>query len=574
MYSRVIIQQAFRSFGILLTPGQKVKTWLIYFYSTLVAFADIIGLGSMIPVLMLAIDHSFLEKSRKLQAIFHYFHFQTEAFFLKILIAFILVFFLIKSIAAIWLYRYIRRTAIQITQHLSSSSFDYAFKHNSYGKVASDGLGFNDTVMFTPYYFVSGVYIPFINLVSETAVVVMLVLVFTVYKPALFFLIVGLLGTAFFLVNRYTRNKITRLGEEGSKHRETALNDLNLGISGFTDIRAHGVEEFFKKRFLKHYSGYVVSGIKSLSYQLVPARINEIVALLGIIFLVIYGYFFSGDNLGNVRVIAALFAIAIFRLIPAANRLLQSMMHLKLNGYTIQKLIPIAKNKNGKTKSIQNFSDKIEIQNLDFSYNTNQEVFQNLNLTILKGDCIGISGPSGSGKTTLAKLLLGFFQANKGEILIDGVQLDESLNVNQLFSYMGQEPFLLNATVLENVALGISADEVDKKKVIDCLQQAAFQVTGIKDILQLKVGESGALLSEGQKQRLVLARELYRNASVILMDEPTSALDAIAEKEVMETLEILKKSGKTLVIIAHRERIFEICTSVYKLENKTLTLQA
>lgn len=557
-----------KSFGILLNPAQKLRTWMIYIWATGIAIADIIGLSSMVPVLMLAIDHSFLEKSRKLQAIYHHFGFESESSFLKVLIVFILIFFLVKSIAALWLNKFVRKTAIEICKDLSASSYDYAFRNNSYEKVASDGLGFNDMVLFTPYYYISGIYLPFINLISESVVVFMLVAVFTIYKPMLFFLIVGLLGTAFYIVNRYTRNRITNLGEESGKDRDAALNDLNFGISGFADVKAHGVEEFFKLRFMGHYSGFVAKGIKAVNYQLIPARVNEFVALLGIVMLVIYGYYYSGDNLGQVRVLAALFAISVFRLIPAANRLLQSLMHLKLNNYTIHKLIPVRSANKKSRKSEQTFTEKIELKDMGFKYeNTTTPVFQDLNLTIHRGEILGIYGSSGSGKTTLAKILMGFYEPGQGKLRIDGNEYTKGSDRLSVFSYMGQEPFIFTGTVLDNVALGIEKGKVDVEKAKLSLEKASFNISGVTEPLDHFLGENGAKLSEGQKQRLVLARELYRNAPVIILDEPTSALDSETEKDVLKTLKELNNTGKTLIIISHRDRVFDICSTVYALEN-------
>lgn len=571
MGSAQTVLQSYRSFKVLLTGKQKLRTRIIAFWSTLIAFADIVGLSSMVPVLMLAIDHSFLEKSSKLRHIYSYFQFTSEAGFLKALIVFILLFFLLKSVAALWLYRYVRKTAADIAMHLSALSYRYAFKHNTYEKVASDGLGFNDMVLFTPYYFVSGIYLPFLNIISEVSVVFMLVLVFTVYKPVLFFLIVGLLGSAFYLVNRTTRRKITTLGEETQAMRQAALTDLNLGISGFTDIRAHGVESYFQRRFMEHFTGFARSGIKAVSYQLIPARINEVVALIGIIVLVVYGYFYSGENLGVVRVLAALFAISVFRLIPAANRLLQALMHLKLSHYTIHNLLPIASDSDGTNDPLDTFHKTIELKEINFGYeNSDTPVFEHMNFEIQKGEIIGISGPSGSGKTTFAKILLGFHQPNSGSIWVDGVKQEHENALQKMFGYMGQEPFILNATVRENIALGIVPEMIDEARVQQCIMDAAFMVEGKVNLADLATGEGGAMLSEGQKQRLVLARELYRDAPVIILDEPTSALDSVTENEVMDTLRMLGKSGKTLIIIAHRERILELCTSVYQMESKSL----
>jgi ABC-type multidrug transport system fused ATPase/permease subunit len=436
--------KAFKSLKQLLNREQRLRTRFISWFSALIAMADIVGLSSMVPVLMLAIDHSFLEKSSKLRALYTFFHFQSEPEFLKALIAIIILFFLVKNVAAIWLMRYVRKTAIDIASTLSSKSYQYAFRNNSYGQVASDGLGFNDTVLFTPFYYVSGIYLPLLNIISESAVVLMLVAVFTIYKPILFLLIAGLLGIGFFLVNRYTRKKITQLGEQGSQMREAALKDLNFGVSGFTDIRIHGVEDFFRDKFLVHFTGFAKNGVKAISYQLIPARINEFVALIGIVALVIYGYFYSQENLGQVRVLAALFAISVFRLIPAANRLLQALMHLKLNGYTIDKLMPVAVEAPVKAQASPTFSDNLELRQVCYGYeNAHHTVLENVNLHIAKGSIIGLSGASGAGKSTLVKILMGMYAPSNGEVLLDGARVENQEQVMSLFGFMGQDPYLL-----------------------------------------------------------------------------------------------------------------------------------
>ena len=569
------IRYSWKGIHTLLSPSLKRRTYTIYIFSSLIGLADIIGLGSMVPVLMLAIDHSFLEKSSKLRAIYHALDLSNEATFLKILIVAILLFFVLKSLLAIALQKHIRLTAIDLSTELAAESFSKSFQNNSYEKVSADGLGFNDEVMFTPYYFVSGIYFPFINIIAESTIAFMLILVFTLYNPMIFLLIVGLLGTAFVLVNRFTRKRISNLGEKVSESREKAIKDLNFGISGFADIRTHGVEKYFKKRFLAHFHEYVLNGVKGLNYQLIPSRINEFVSLLGIVILVIYAYFFSGDNLGQVRVLAALFAISVFRLIPAANRVLQALMHLKMNAYTIEKLMPLKTEKQKLKTAIRTFEHSIVLDKINFAYQNKSDalIFENLNLKIKRGDIVGISGKSGMGKTTLVKLLLGFYFPQSGSILVDGLAIKDEFDIQSLFSFMGQDPFIVAGSVADNVALGVEPENRDNQKIAQCLTDASFQIEGANSIEELFVGESGSRLSEGQKQRLVLARELYRDAPVLILDEPTSSLDNETEDGIIKTLRDLKLRKKTMIIIAHRERIFEICDFVLNLEGKKLTIR-
>ena len=568
--ARQIIITAHRGFRQLLTPVQQGRTRLIIFGQTLLAFADIIGLGSMVPVLMLALDHSFLEKSSKLRFIFHQLGFTSEANFLKTLIIIILFFFLVKGILAFFLQQYIRKTASEIALSLSSRAYSRVFQDRSYDRLNHDGPGFNEVVFFSPFYFVSGSYIPYLTLMSEMAIVVLLTAFFTWYNPFIFFLIVGLIGGGFFLVNRFARSRITELGEAGAQFRDRALREINYGSGGFTDIITHGAEDYFRQKMLQQFRGFSESGIRAINLQTLPFRVNEMIALMGITLLVIYAYFFSSDNIGQVRALAALFAIAVFRMLPAANRVLQSLMHLKLSAYTYEQLRPVVAEKSHIQKNISTFKQQIVMKDIHFAFSDKPEIISNLNLSIRKGECVGIRGISGAGKSTLVKLLMGYYQPASGEVIVDDLKMDEQHSALELFSYLGQDPYIINGSIADNVVFG--SEEKEESRMLKALEMAAFtwpEAAG--DILKEEVGDHGSRLSEGQKQRLALARAIYHNSEVLILDEPSSALDDATEKILFSHLLALKNLGKTLIIIAHREKVFDICDSVYTLENRHLT---
>ena len=568
--ARQIIITAHRGFRQLLTPVQQGRTRLIIFGQTLLAFADIIGLGSMVPVLMLALDHSFLEKSSKLRFIFHQLGFTSEANFLKTLIIIILFFFLVKGILAFFLQQYIRKTASEIALSLSSRAYSRVFQDRSYDRLNHDGPGFNEVVFFSPFYFVSGSYIPYLTLMSEMAIVVLLTAFFTWYNPFIFFLIVGLIGGGFFLVNRFARSRITELGEAGAQFRDRALREINYGSGGFTDIITHGAEDYFRQKMLQQFRGFSESGIRAINLQTLPFRVNEMIALMGITLLVIYAYFFSSDNIGQVRALAALFAIAVFRMLPAANRVLQSLMHLKLSAYTYEQLRPMVAEKSHKKRNISTFKQQIVMKDIHFAFSEKPEIISNLNLSIRKGECVGIRGISGAGKSTLVKLLMGYYQPASGEVIVDDLKIDGHHSALELFSYLGQDPYIINGSIADNVVFG--SEQKEFSQIMKALEMAAFTWPDAgKDLLNAEVGDHGSRLSEGQKQRLALARAIYHNSEVLILDEPSSALDDATEKILFSHLLALKNSGKTLIIIAHREKVFDICDSVYTLENRHLT---
>ena len=196
----------------------------------------------------------------------------------------------------------------------------------------------------------------------------------------------------------------------------------------------------------------------------------------------------------------------------------------------------------------------ILITDLSFRYiGTERNVLDNLNLTIPANKITAIVGTSGSGKTTLMKLLLKFYEPNEGNISIGNIQLS---NIAQKTwrSNIGavmQEGFIFNDTIASNIAIGV--DEINRERLV-----YAADVANIKNFIQdyplsynTKIGMEGVGMSTGQKQRLLIARAVYKNPEMLFFDEATSALDANNEKEIMEKLDIFFKN-KTVVVIAHR----------------------
>lgn len=196
----------------------------------------------------------------------------------------------------------------------------------------------------------------------------------------------------------------------------------------------------------------------------------------------------------------------------------------------------------------------IEIKNLSFRYlGSDVPVLDNLSLLIPSNKVTAIVGVSGSGKTTLMKMLLKFYEPEKGEVLIGNAQL-KNISQHAWRSNIGavmQEGFIFSDTIANNIAFG--ADRIDKEKLLYAADVANINeyISGLPLGFNTKIGAEGLGMSTGQKQRLLIARAVYKNPEILFFDEATSALDANNEKEIMKKLDIFFKD-KTVVVIAHR----------------------
>jgi ABC-type multidrug transport system fused ATPase/permease subunit len=195
----------------------------------------------------------------------------------------------------------------------------------------------------------------------------------------------------------------------------------------------------------------------------------------------------------------------------------------------------------------------VEFQNVSFSYNGQDTVLEDISFTAMAGEHMAIVGPSGVGKTTLISLILQFYRPQKGKILIDGRPATkyELNSLRRRIGYVPQSPTLLSGTIEENLRYG------DPEASAALIEKAA-RAAGIHDFInslpdgyRSRVGERGVNFSEGQKQRLAIARALVKNPDIVVLDEPTSSLDAQTEESIFALLPELVR-GKTLFIIAHR----------------------
>jgi ATP-binding cassette subfamily B protein/subfamily B ATP-binding cassette protein MsbA len=196
----------------------------------------------------------------------------------------------------------------------------------------------------------------------------------------------------------------------------------------------------------------------------------------------------------------------------------------------------------------------IRFDHVSFEYDPNHPVLNDVSLDIKFGECITILGPSGCGKSTLLSLIPRFADANKGQVLIDGLKTD-SVRLRDLRQQIGlvtQEPVLFDETVLENIRYG-RADATQEEIIVAAKQAFAhdFIEKELPEGYETMVGPGGGRLSGGQRQRIALARAFLRNPSIFLLDEATSQIDIQSERMIHEALSVFKQ-GRTTIMISHR----------------------
>ena len=328
-------------------------------------------------------------------------------------------------------------------------------------------------------------------------------------------------------------------------------NEALLDIKG---VKISNNERFFFENYKTAILNFYKTGIETLFLNTIPPYVTEpfIIILLFILLSII-----SCQNYTEPDRLVASFAVivsAIFRLAPTISRI-----QVNLNG--INSAIPMVEEllevyeKLG-VNNVQELTDKkfvpfnstIELRNVSYEYEAGKPVLKDINLCIKKGEFIGIAGLSGAGKTTLADIIAGLLRPTSGELLIDGKVLDMPLKIG----YIPQEFNIINASIKKNVMFGASVEDDDK--VIEALKKAQlydYIVNNYREGINANPFIDSTGFSQGQKQRLAIARALYASPDILILDEATSSLDLKTEEEICNVLKSLK-GEKTIIAIAHR----------------------
>lgn len=209
---------------------------------------------------------------------------------------------------------------------------------------------------------------------------------------------------------------------------------------------------------------------------------------------------------------------------------------------------------------------EIEFRDVSFGYKNGGKVFSGVNLTVAPGEFAAFVGPSGGGKTTLLRLLLGLVkpQSGKATLSAKGKTAEISSATRRIFTYVPQEKAMFSGTVAEMLRL-FSPEATDEEINAALKAACAYDfVAALPEGINTHLGERGAGFSEGQNQRLAIARAVLRKAPVLLLDEATSALDLETERRVLENITALCR-GKTLIVMTHRESVLPLCDSVYRI---------
>ncbi|MCF6224284.1 MAG: ABC transporter ATP-binding protein/permease [Flavobacteriaceae bacterium] len=414
-------------------------------------------------------------------------------------------------------------------------------------------------------------------IVREPLSIIFTVTIMLIISPKLtlfVFIFIPITGLIISRIGKSLKRKSDRVQNE----QGTFLSILEETLGGLRVIKGFNAENKFNNKFQESTSRFYHFSNKLLNRQNLASPTSEFLGITVISILLWYGgrmVLVDGSLDGSSFI--AYMGLAYNILIPA-KAISRASYNIKKGGAAaerIQEIIDTGNPLKDKKDAIkkQGFDSDVVFKNISFKYDK-EYVLKDFSLTIPKGKTIALVGQSGSGKSTIANLITRFYDVNKGDITIDGLDIRD-LTIHSLRNLLGivtQDAILFNDSVKNNLLLGV--ENATDNQVIDALKIAnAWEF--VKDLPQgidSNIGDSGNKLSGGQKQRLSIARAVLKNPPIMILDEATSALDTESEQLVQKALEKMMEN-RTSIVIAHRLSTIKKADKIIVMQNGNIVEQ-
>jgi len=420
------------------------------------------------------------------------------------------------------------------------------------------------------------------SLVTNIATAAFIIISVMLLNPAVAAAMMIALAGGYVLIYLAVRNLLFRAGQVKINFLTEQTKIVNESLGAIKEILVLRIQNFFRDNF-ERSSQAVARGAAhaQLVYQN-PRHVMECVTVAGLVLVALL----AGrreDGIGPWLGQLTFLGFAAYRLLPTLQQAFTSVVRIRGEQAGFASIAPdlrLARARNnvgGAADSSWQERPQREIRLTQVSFHYEPErpaAACDVTLRIPARAAVGLVGANGSGKTTLVDLIAGLLVPETGRIEVDGIVLDDSNRAawQSRIAYVPQNIFLLDATIAQNVALGVADAAIDRERLVRAAELAQLDefVGTIPDGYGHMIGERGMRLSGGQRQRIGIARALYTNASVLILDEATNALDGLTEHELMTT--ILRLRGRyTIILIAHRLSSVRTCDVIFEFDQGKLT---
>ena len=573
-----------KKINYLVGNDRRKLLWLVPLF-LLSSVLDLIGIGLIVSFVSLLINGESVE----LVQFFNLDKYQLTSNDLIVTFScFLFLLFLVKAITAI----YVNKTILKIC-------FNYGVRLRSYLICIYQDMSYSDyasrnsseyvyNVQTLAGQFSTSIVQSILRIISEGIVGILILIFLAINMGISFYIFLFLLILSGYFYDKSFKKKNNEYGKVVNSSSTQMIQSIQEAMYGYKENHIYGITGYFNNLVHIFAKKLAIARVKSTVIVTSSRYVIELVVITFVALVAVVSVYLGKDSLYIISTIT-MFGVASLRLMPSTVQILVSFGNIRYGKNSVDKLYEDLKkystNNDFNNYQVTGVVDKknidklastfesLRLEKIDFSHvSSDTVIFENVNLTIKKGDMVGIIGSSGSGKTTLMDLLLFFLKPNSGRILYNNnlISQDASEWTSQV-AYIPQEVFVLDTSLKNNIALGVLESEIDDNQVELAIKQSKLDslIDKLDGGLNAYIGERGVRLSGGERQRIALARAIYHKRDILFMDESTSALDMETEEQILEEIKSLK-GLKTFIIVAHNYTTLKYCDVIYEVTRKGL----
>jgi ABC-type multidrug transport system fused ATPase/permease subunit len=421
---------------------------------------------------------------------------------------------------------------------------------------------------------VLSVILPLMTLISSVLVLIAIMAALLIIDARIALIATAAFGGAYALISALSRRRLARNSRRVADGHSQVVKALQEGLGGIRDVLLDGTQEFYCEIYRRADQRLRAAQGENIVIGLTPRYLIEVLVM---VLVALMAYALSRQPGGVVVALPMLGALALGaqRMLPALQQAFNAWANMAGSHASLADTLvlldqPVDAEWRAAVVTPLDFRSELRFSGVRFRYDASSAwVLDGFDLCIPKGARLGLVGPTGCGKSTAMDLLMGLLAPSEGAVLVDGEPLTGAriLAWRRTIAHVPQSLYLADASIAENIALGVPSEKIDLERVRRAAEQA--QISAFIDTLpqgyRACVGERGVRLSGGQRQRIGIARALYKQASVLVLDEATSALDNATERSVMDAIEGLDRQ-LTILLIAHRLTTVRRCDVIVELE--------
>lgn len=555
-----------------LTTNEKNKLLYLSFLRIILSFFESLTLLSIYPLVNILIDSETIFSNDKINYLYNFFNNPSKETFIEILFFSVIILLLISLILNILTFFFLKnfrvscqnRLAKVILNKVLSKSIDW---HKDKNKTKLSQYLFSDILMWS-----SGGIAGLINVIGIISFIFIISISFIslVSVISVFFLIC--IATLSFLIMFVIRPITLDKGKLSRNSSALSMQVLREILDGIKEIKLLKSKDIMVNNYLNQFN---ITGQSSAMLKILNNMIPIFVTTISSIGIIFTAYYMWINNFSSSFIASEMAMILVIssRAIPQVTRLTAELNQFVSISPNLELLNQLYSTLNREkldfdSKKFNNKFDwsQITFSNIKFNYNKFQ-IFNDIDFTIKKNLHYGIVGESGVGKTTMMDIILGLLKPSKGNIYLDKkeIKYNDYKNIFFNFGYIPQNPLLIDGSILDNILFGLNKDNIDHKHLNYSIKSA-----GLLDLVKERgidgqLGDTGNYLSGGQKQKIAIARLLYRKSQILFIDEGTRSLDKKNEKQIKDLLLSLK--GKvTIIKISHNIDFFENFDEIFLLE--------